>query len=85
MNHRRISKKRVTMAGGAAVALVLAGVTFQTANASESTPRFTVKSLTATAAGTLASTLDDTLGADAAGTYYDAESKALVVNVVNER
>ncbi|WP_030354944.1 alpha-lytic protease prodomain-containing protein [Streptomyces scopuliridis] len=85
MNHRRISKKRVTMAGGAVVALVVAGVTFQTANASESTPQFTVKSLTATAAGTLASTLDDSLGAGAAGAYYDAGSKALVVNVVNEQ
>ncbi|MEV6420050.1 S1 family peptidase [Streptomyces sp. NPDC051662] len=85
MNHRRISKKRVTLAGGAVAALVVAGFTFQTANASEGTPQFTVKSLTATAAGTLASTLDDSLGTDAAGTYYDAKSKALVVNVVNER
>ncbi|MFD5032531.1 S1 family peptidase [Streptomyces sp. NPDC058220] len=85
LKHLRVSKKRATMAGSAVVALVMAGVTFQTANASEATPEFTVKSLTATAAGNLASTLDESLGGDAAGSYYDATSKALVVNVVNEQ
>ncbi|MFI5755928.1 S1 family peptidase [Streptomyces sp. NPDC051569] len=85
LQHRRISKKRATMAGSAVVALVVAGVTFQTANASEVSPSPTVKSLTATAAGNLASTLGKSLGADAAGSYYDATSKALVVNVVSER
>ncbi|MEU2429692.1 S1 family peptidase [Streptomyces sp. NPDC007861] len=84
MKHRRISKKRATMAGGAVVALVAAGVTFQTANASEETPAFTVKTLTATAAGNLASTLGQDLGGDAAGAYYDAQTKALVMNVVDE-
>jgi streptogrisin D len=73
------------MAGTAVVALVAAGVTFQTANASEGAPQFTVKSLTATAAGTLSSTLGKNLGADAAGSYYDAKSKALVVNVVDKQ
>ncbi|ORT60110.1 S1 family peptidase [Streptomyces sp. CB03238] len=84
MNHRRIPKRRAAIAGGAAVALLGAGVTFQTANASEEAPRFTVKSLSAPAAGTLAATLDKALGGDAAGAYYDAKSKALVVNVVDE-
>ncbi|WP_351236007.1 S1 family peptidase [Streptomyces sp. NPDC002133] len=84
MKHRRISKKRATAAGGAVVALVAAGITFQTANASEETPQFTVKTLTATAAGNLASTLGQELGVDGAGAYYDAEAKALVVNVVDE-
>ncbi|MFE7776693.1 S1 family peptidase [Streptomyces sp. NPDC057445] len=84
MKHRRISKKRATMAGGAVVALVAAGVTFQTANASEETPQVTVKTLSATAAGNLASTLGKDLGGDAAGAYYDAQAKALVMNVVDE-
>ncbi|MFE7129019.1 S1 family peptidase [Streptomyces sp. NPDC057617] len=85
MKHRRISRKRATMAGGAVVALAVAAVTFQTANASEETPTFTVKSLTAVAAGNLASTLGKDLGGDAAGSYYDATSRALVMNVVDER
>nr|WP_198533854.1 S1 family peptidase [Streptomyces odonnellii] len=85
LEHRRISRKRATMAGGAAVALAVAAVTFQTANASEDTPTFTVKSLTAAAAGNLASALGEDLGGDAAGSYYDATSRALVMNVVDER
>ncbi|MFJ4921440.1 S1 family peptidase [Streptomyces sp. NPDC088725] len=85
MKNRHISKKRAAVAGTAVVALVAAGLTFQTANASEGSPQFTVKSLTATAAGKLSSTLGKDLGADAAGSYYDASSKALVVNVVDEQ
>jgi len=85
MKHRHISKKRATMAGGAVAALVVAGISFQTANASEGAPQFTVKSLTATAAGSLSSHLGKDLGSDAAGSYYDAKSKALVVNVVNDQ
>ncbi|MEV0034722.1 S1 family peptidase [Streptomyces sp. NPDC050804] len=85
MNHRRISRKRATMAGGAVIALAVAGFTFQTANASEETPRFSVKTLTATAAGNLASALGEDLGGAAAGSYYDARSGALVMNVVDER
>ncbi|QIQ07199.1 S1 family peptidase [Streptomyces liangshanensis] len=85
MQHRRISKKRATLAGGAAIAVVAAGLTFRTANASEGTAPPTPKSLTAAAAGNLASTLDDSLGGDTAGSYYDARTKVLVVNVVDER
>ncbi|MCA1219257.1 S1 family peptidase [Streptomyces sp. 8L] len=82
--HRRISGKRAAVAGGAAVALVMAGITFQTANASEPAPQFTVKSLTASAAGKLSSSLGKDLGSnDTAGSYYDAKTKALVVNVLN--
>ncbi|MCX4509975.1 S1 family peptidase [Streptomyces sp. NBC_01619] len=84
MNHRRIPKRRAAMAGGAVVALVAAGVTLQTANASEEKPAFTVKQLSASAAGNLASTLGKDLGVDAAGAYYDADAKALVMNVVDE-
>ncbi|WP_103517043.1 S1 family peptidase [Streptomyces sp. SM10] len=84
MKHRRISGKRVAMAGSAVLALVAAGVTFQTANASDDVPQFTVKTLDAHAAGSLAATLDKTLGGDTAGAYYEAKSKSLVVNVVDE-
>ncbi|MEU1219297.1 S1 family peptidase [Streptomyces microflavus] len=84
LKHRRISRKRATVAGSAVVALVVAGFTFQTANASDEVPQFTVKTLSADAAGKLATTLDRDLGADAAGSYYDTKTKALVVNVVDE-
>ncbi|WP_329212635.1 S1 family peptidase [Streptomyces sp. NBC_00683] len=84
MKHRRISRKRAAMAGSAVVALVAAGVTFQTANASDDVPQFTARTLTANAAGNLATTLDKTLGGDTAGAYYDAEAKNLVVNVLDE-
>ncbi|MFD5682519.1 S1 family peptidase [Streptomyces bacillaris] len=84
LKHRRISRKRATVAGSAVVALVVAGFTFQSANASDDVPQFTVKTLSADAAGKLATTLDRDLGADAAGSYYDSTTKALVVNVVDE-
>ncbi|MER5894149.1 S1 family peptidase [Streptomyces sp. NPDC001876] len=84
MKHRRISRKRAAMAGSAVVALVAAGVTFQTANASDDVPQFTARTLTANAAGNLATTLDRTLGGDTAGAYYDAKAKNLVVNVLDE-
>ncbi|MFF8436747.1 S1 family peptidase [Streptomyces bacillaris] len=84
LKHRRISRKRATVAGSAVVALVVAGFTFQSANASDDVPQFTVKTLSADAAGKLATTLDRDLGADAAGSYYDSTAKALVVNVVDE-
>ncbi|WP_406405539.1 S1 family peptidase [Streptomyces sp. NBC_00879] len=85
MKHRRIPKRKAAIAGGAVAALVAAGVTFQSANASDDTEKFAVKPLSAVAAGNLASTLSKTLGGDAAGTYYDADTKALVVNVLDEK
>ncbi|AZP16710.1 S1 family peptidase [Streptomyces aquilus] len=84
MKHRRIPRRRVAVAGAGIAALVAAGVTFQTANASEPANDPTPKVLSVLAAGNLASSLDKELGADAAGTYYDAKSKALVVNVLDE-
>ncbi|MFJ9623380.1 S1 family peptidase [Streptomyces sp. NPDC101181] len=84
MKHRRVSRKRTMVAGSAVAALVAAGLTFQTANASDDVPRFEAQKLSAEAAGKLADTLDRDLGADAAGTYYDAEAKALVVNVTDQ-
>ncbi|MGW0704421.1 S1 family peptidase [Streptomyces sp. NPDC002643] len=84
MKHRRIPRRRAVMTGAGITALVAAGVTFQTANASETAPTPEPKALSVTAAGKLALTLDADLGADAAGTYYDAKSKLLVVNVLDE-
>ncbi|MFJ3190355.1 S1 family peptidase [Streptomyces halstedii] len=84
MKQRRISGKRAALAGSAVVALVAAGATFQTANASDDVPQFTARTLTAQAAGNLATTLDKSLGADAAGAYYDADAKHLVVNVLDQ-
>ncbi|MFI7321445.1 S1 family peptidase [Streptomyces venezuelae] len=84
MKHRRIPKRRAAVAGAGIAALVAAGITFQTANASENSPTPTPDTLSVAEAGKLASSLGKELGADAAGTYYDAKSKALVVNVLDE-
>ncbi|MFJ2094319.1 S1 family peptidase [Streptomyces sp. NPDC087901] len=84
MKHRRMSRKRAVLAGSAVVALVAAGVTFQSANASDDVPQFTARTLDAVAAGKLATGLGKDLGTDAAGAYYDASSKNLVMNVVDE-
>jgi streptogrisin D len=72
------------VAGAGIAALVAAGVTFQTANASETPEASAPETLSVTAAGKLASTLAEDLGTDAAGTYYDAKSKNLVVNVLDK-
>ncbi len=71
------------MAGAGVAALLVAGFTFQSANASEPVKTPEARTLSAVAAGKLASTLVRDLGADAAGTYYDAETKSLVVNVLD--
>ncbi|MCL8012254.1 S1 family peptidase [Streptomyces sp. AS02] len=84
MKHRRIPKRRAAVAGAGIAALVAAGVTLQTANASETPEAPALKTLSVGAAGKLASTLAKDLGADAAGTYYDAQAKSLVVNVLDE-
>ncbi|MFJ5263047.1 S1 family peptidase [Streptomyces sp. NPDC088387] len=84
MKHRRIPRRRAAVAGAGIAALVAAGVTFQSANASETPDTVVPKTLSAPAAGKLASTLGQNLGTDAAGTYYDAKAKNLVVNVVDE-
>lgn len=73
----------MAIAGSAVTAMVVAGISFQTANASEDAPTVTAKTLSAPAAGKLASTLVGDLGADAAGSYYDSKTKALVVNVID--
>ncbi|MDT0405495.1 MULTISPECIES: S1 family peptidase [Streptomyces] len=72
------------MASAGIAALAAGAVTFQTANASEPPADAAPRTLSIGAAGKLASALAQDLGADAAGTYYDAKSKALVVNVLDE-
>ncbi|MFG3103732.1 S1 family peptidase [Streptomyces sp. NPDC048182] len=84
MKHRRIPRRRAALAGAGVAALVAAGVTFQSANASEAPATPAPRTLSATAAGQLAHTLLGDLGADAAGTYYDARAKSLVVNVLDD-
>ncbi|AKN70207.1 streptogrisin [Streptomyces sp. PBH53] len=84
MKHRRMPGRRVALAGAGVAALVAAGVTVQNANADEpvkSAPQLRV--LSAPAAGKLASALGTDLGADAAGSYYDARTQTLVVNVLD--
>ncbi|SED11902.1 streptogrisin D [Streptomyces sp. 3213] len=71
------------MAGAGIAALVVAGVTLQSANASEATQAAAPRTLSALAAGKLASKLGEDLGTDAAGTFYDAKTKSLVVNVLD--
>ncbi|MEW2133575.1 S1 family peptidase [Streptomyces sp. NPDC005435] len=90
MKHRHIPGRKAALAGGAAVALVAAGVTFQTAHASEAGSAGQqggsvqqLKVLSAPAAGRLGSSLLGDLGSSAAGSYYDAQGKSLVVNVLD--
>ncbi|WP_455431733.1 S1 family peptidase [Streptomyces griseoruber] len=83
MQHRRIPRRRTVMAGAGVAALVAAGVTFQTAHAGEPARSPRPVPLSAFAAGKLASALGEDLGTDAAGTYYDARSRSLVVNVLD--
>ncbi|WP_432197634.1 S1 family peptidase [Streptomyces sp. bgisy027] len=84
MKHRRIPKRRAAVAGAGIAALVAAGVTLQTANASETPETSAPKTLSVSAAGKLASSLVKDLGGDAAGSYYDAQARSLVVNVLDE-
>jgi streptogrisin D len=71
--------------GAAIAALVAAGATFQSANASEAAKSTGPETLSAAAAGKLASALAEDLGAGAAGAYYDAKTESLVVNVLDEK
>jgi streptogrisin D len=84
LKHRRIPRRRIVVAGAGVAALVAAGVTLQTANASETPAPSEARTLSVLAAGKLASTLGADLGADAAGTFYDAKTRTLVVNVLDE-
>ncbi|MEV0642189.1 S1 family peptidase [Streptomyces sp. NPDC050619] len=84
MKHRRIPKRRTALVGAGIAALVATGITFQSANASETPKASAPETLSALAAGKLGLTLGQDLGTDAAGTFYDAKTKSLVVNVLDE-
>ncbi|MGW3294657.1 S1 family peptidase [Streptomyces xiamenensis] len=81
MTNRRMSARRITMAA-TGVAALLAG-TFTMSQANAQTPTFTPDVLSSQAAVELATTLDETLSADTAGTFYDAQTETLVVNVTD--
>ncbi|NJA60037.1 trypsin-like serine protease [Streptomyces sp. NEAU-H3] len=83
MTERRTTVRRAAIAGTGVAALLAAGFTFQTANAAEATPT-APHTLSAPKAEKLASRLAQDLGTHAAGTYYDAQAKHLVVNVTNQ-
>jgi streptogrisin D len=72
------------MAGAGVAALVIAGVTFQSANASTTSSAPQPTAVSAVKAGKLASSLTSDLGRNAVGSYYDATSKHLVVNVLDK-
>jgi streptogrisin D len=84
LKHRRISRRRTALAGAGVGALVATALTFRSANAGESPVSPAPKSLSAPAAGRLATALLGELGTGATGTHYDARNKNLVVNVLDE-
>jgi streptogrisin D len=84
LRHRRIPKRRAAVAGAAVAALVGGSLTLANANASESpAPAPAPKTLSVNAATGLADKLVADLESDA-GAYYDADTKRLVVNVVDK-
>ncbi|EST39789.1 hypothetical protein N566_00085 [Streptomycetaceae bacterium MP113-05] len=84
MKHRHIPRRRAALAGAVAAALVGGTFTLAHANAGESpAPAPAPEKLSVSAATGLADRLAADLGSDA-GAYYDADSKRLVVNVVDE-
>ncbi|MES4906923.1 MULTISPECIES: S1 family peptidase [unclassified Streptomyces] len=81
MKHRRISRRRVAVAGAAAVALTAGVLSLQTAGAAPAPPP--PPTLSAAEAGQTAAALIADLKDGAAGAYYDAEARKLVVNVLD--
>ncbi|MDX2707830.1 S1 family peptidase [Streptomyces sp. PA03-6a] len=83
MKHRRISGRKAVLAGSGAAAVLAALIVLPQANAAPS-PAPAPKSLTPAAAVTLAAHLTSQLGTkDTAGSYYDAGSDRLIVNVLD--
>ncbi|NJQ01346.1 S1 family peptidase [Streptomyces zingiberis] len=82
MKHRRIPRHRIAVAGAAAAALAAGALTLNSANAA---PAPTPSTLSVASADKLADNLLSELGKEAAGSYYDADAKRLVVNVLNEK
>ncbi|MER7563860.1 S1 family peptidase [Streptomyces sp. NPDC048523] len=88
MSHKRIPKRKAAFAAGTVVALGAAAILLPNANASQDgssndAAAIAPKTLKATDASDLASQLEQALGDAFAGSYYDADSKQLVVNVIS--
>ncbi|MDF9811077.1 S1 family peptidase [Streptomyces sp. SPB162] len=82
MKHRRISRRRIAIAGSSAAAVVAAGFLLPHANAAQPTTPSPL-ALAPTDAARLASDLTSRLGDSTAGSYYDAKTRQLVVNVLD--
>lgn len=82
MKHR-LSRSRAVIAGTGAAVLATMALALPHANAAAPEP--TPTALSPSAAGKLSATIAAQLKEDAAGAYYESETKRLVVNVLNEK
>jgi streptogrisin D len=82
LKHRRIPRRRIAIAGTSAAVVVAAGVLLPHANAAQPTPP-SPHALAPADAARLAGDLTTRLGDRAAGSYYDAQTRQLVVNVLD--
>jgi streptogrisin D len=83
VTHRRKSTRRLAIAATGIAAMVAGSFAVAQANAAPTSDTPELKVLSSPEAGALAATLTDQLGSEAAGSYYDAETGKLVVNVVD--
>ncbi|MFG2944382.1 S1 family peptidase [Streptomyces adustus] len=85
MSHKRNSKRKAVIAAGGVAALGAAALLLPNAMASQDggSDAAAPKTLKAADATDLAAQLQNLLGDSFAGSYYDSDSKQLVVNVVN--
>ncbi|MEV0211239.1 S1 family peptidase [Streptomyces sp. NPDC050788] len=85
MSHKRIPKRKAAIAAGSVVALGAAAILLPNANASQdgSSTDAAPRTMKATDASDLAAQLQDMLGQAFAGSYYDSDSRQLVVNVIS--
>ncbi|MGP3967593.1 S1 family peptidase [Streptomyces sp. 6N223] len=83
MTHRRKSTRRLAIAATGIAAMVAGSFAVAQANATPTSDTTELKVLSSPEAGELAATLTDRLGSATAGSYYDAETGKLVVNVVD--
>ncbi|MDG9719483.1 S1 family peptidase [Streptomyces sp. DH24] len=84
MSHKRIAKRKAALAAGTVVALGAATILLPNASASQddASDAAAPRTLKAEDASDLASRLAGLLGDAFAGSYYDADQRQLVVNVV---
>ncbi|MCM2576582.1 S1 family peptidase [Streptomyces meridianus] len=81
MKHRRITKRGTSIAAAGAAAVIAGALTFSYASASQAPSE---RILSVEGAGRLATSLVADLDGRTAGSFYDAKSRKLVVNVVDE-